>query len=110
MSDLATKHCKPCEGGVEPLGLEAARKLIADLDHWSLDPSGKEIEKLFNFRNYHETMAFVNAVAFVAHRANHHPDLSVRYDRCAVRYSTHDAGGVTANDCICAALVERMNG
>ena len=67
MSDLQTKHCKPCEGGVEPLGLDTARALLVDLDHWSIEPSGKEIVKLFNFRNYYETMAFVNAIAWVSH-------------------------------------------
>ncbi len=108
MSDLATKHCKPCEGGVEPLSLEAARKLVADLDHWTLDPSGKEIHKLFNFRNYHETMAFVNATAWISHREDHHPDLEVGYNLCRVRYSTHAIGGLSENDFICAARIDGL--
>jgi 4a-hydroxytetrahydrobiopterin dehydratase len=108
MSDLATKHCKPCEGGLEPLGLEAARKLIAKLDHWTLDPSGKEIQKLFNFRNYHETMAFVNASAWISHREDHHPDLEVGYNLCRVRYTTHAIGGLSENDFICAAKIDAL--
>ncbi len=66
------------------------------------------IEKTFAFANYHETMAFVNAVAFIAHREDHHPDLGVHYNRCTVTYSTHSAGGVTQNDLICAARVESL--
>mgnify|MGYP000060618870 CR=1 FL=1 len=61
------------------------------------------ITKTFRFDDYHETMAFVNAVAFIAHTQDHHPDLSVHYDRCEVRYSTHDVGGLSENDFICAA-------
>ncbi len=110
MSDLATKHCKPCEGGVEPLGLDAARKLIADLDHWALDPSGKEIHRLFNFRNYHETMAFVNATAWISHREDHHPDIELYYNRVKVSYWTHAIGGLSENDFICAAKIDALFG
>jgi 4a-hydroxytetrahydrobiopterin dehydratase len=110
MSDLATRRCKPCEGGVEPLTLGAARKLLEDLDHWTLDPAGKEIHKLFNFRNYHETMAFVNATAWISHREDHHPDLEVGYNLCRVRYSTHAIGGLSENDFICAAKVDGLLG
>ena len=108
MSDFATKHCKPCEGGVTPLGLDAARRMAQDLDHWSVEPSGKEISKLFNFRNYHETMAFVNALAWISHREDHHPDLEVGYNLCRVRYSTHAIGGLSENDFICAAKVDGL--
>ena len=68
----------------------------------------KRLTKTFKFANYYETMAFVNAVAYIAHRQDHHPDLSVHYNRVVVVYSTHDAGGVTLNDCICAANVEAL--
>ncbi len=66
------------------------------------------IEKTFHFADYHRTMAFVNAVATVAHAEDHHPDLAVHYDRCTVAWSTHSAHGVTLNDCICAAKVEAL--
>jgi 4a-hydroxytetrahydrobiopterin dehydratase len=70
----------------------------------------KRLAKTFKFANYYETMAFVNAIAYIAHRQDHHPDLSVHYNRVEVVYSTHDAGGVTLNDCICAAKVEALSG
>ena len=108
MSGLAGRKCKSCEGGVDPLKPAEVENLLKQLSGWSL-AEGK-IVKSYSFRNYHETMAFVNAVAYLAHRADHHPDLAVHYNRCVVRYSTHDTGGVTLNDCICAALIERMTG
>ena len=70
--------------------------------------AGDRIEKTFRFADYHQTMAFVNALAWIAHREDHHPDLAVHYNRCVVTFSTHDAGGVTLNDVICAAKAERL--
>jgi 4a-hydroxytetrahydrobiopterin dehydratase len=79
---------------------------LASLDGWAHE--GHEIRKTFTFKNYHETMAFVNASAWVSHREDHHPDLSVHYNRCVVAYSTHDAGGITLNDFICAAKLDAL--
>ena len=67
-----------------------------------------EIVKTFTFKNYHETMAFVNASAWVSHREDHHPDIGLHYNRCVVHYSTHDAGGITLNDFICAAKLDEL--
>ena len=68
----------------------------------------KVLVKTYHFLNYYETMAFVNAVAWIAHRENHHPDLEVGYKECCVRYSTHAIGGLSENDFICAAKVDRL--
>jgi 4a-hydroxytetrahydrobiopterin dehydratase len=70
--------------------------------------SGQAIRKTFRFADYYRTLAFVNALAFVAHREDHHPDLGVHYDRCVVRYSTHDVGGLSENDFVCAAKAELL--
>jgi 4a-hydroxytetrahydrobiopterin dehydratase len=77
---------------------------------WKLSGDGNDvaIEKTFTFANYHETMAFVNAVAFVAHTQDHHPDLSVHYGRCVVRFNTHDVGGISDSDFDCAAMVDAL--
>jgi 4a-hydroxytetrahydrobiopterin dehydratase len=77
---------------------------------WRLDGDGDRvaIEKTFRFANYHETLAFVNALAFIAHRQDHHPDLSVHYDRCVVRFSTHDVGGISVTDFECAAAADAL--
>lgn len=66
------------------------------------------LQKTFHFPDYHHTMAFVNAVAWVAHRADHHPDLSVHYNRCVVRYSTHDAGGISERDFTAVAALDAL--
>ncbi|MBA2672926.1 MAG: 4a-hydroxytetrahydrobiopterin dehydratase [Ramlibacter sp.] len=83
---------------------------LAAAPGWKLSGDGANaaIEKTFNFANYHETMAFVNAVAFVAHREDHHPDLSVHYNRCVVRFNTHDVGGISESDFECAARVDAL--
>ena len=95
-----------CHAGAPRLTGEELREHLSVLTGWS--SADNAIEKTFAFANYYETMAFVNALAYVAHREDHHPDLAVGYNRCRVAYSTHDAGGVTLNDCICAAKVERL--
>ncbi len=70
---------------------------------------GAAIVKTFRFADYYKTLAFVNALAYVAHAQDHHPDLSVHYDRVQVRYSTHDVGGLSENDFICAAKAEQLS-
>ncbi|MHB1429917.1 MAG: 4a-hydroxytetrahydrobiopterin dehydratase [Rhodocyclaceae bacterium] len=79
---------------------------LAALDGWTRE--GQAIVKTYRFANYHETMAFVNAGAWIAHRADHHPDLEVGYNRCVVRYSTHSAGGLTDKDFACAARLDAL--
>jgi len=104
--ELAAKRCKPCEGGTPPLGREEVERYLAPLLGWEhLDGA---IVKRFEFKNYYQTMAFVNAVAWIAHTEDHHPDLEVSYRFCRVRYSTHAVGGLSENDFICAAKVEGL--
>lgn len=66
------------------------------------------LEKTFSFANFHETMAFVNALAWVAHREDHHPDLALGYSRCTVRFNTHDVDGISISDFFCAAAVDAL--
>lgn len=83
---------------------------LSKVDGWRLAGSGEQvvIEKEYRFANYFETIAFVNAVAFIAHAADHHPDLQVSYSRCMVRLNTHDAHGVTQTDFECAARFDAL--
>ncbi len=104
--DIGSRKCRPCEGGVPALDETAAREYLATLDGWKL--AGKGIEKTWRFANHHEAIAFVNAVAWVSHRENHHPELTVGYADCRVSYWTHAVGGLTENDFICAAKVDRL--
>ncbi|SCX39438.1 4a-hydroxytetrahydrobiopterin dehydratase [Variovorax sp. EL159] len=83
---------------------------LAKLDGWKLNGDGTNvaIEKTFTFANYFETIAFVNALAFVAHTQDHHPDLSVHYNRCVVRFNTHDVGGLSVTDFDCARQADAL--
>jgi len=108
MTDLVTRHCKPCEGGTPPLTRAQAETLLAQVPGWTLSADTKTLERRFSFKNYYETMAFVNAVAFVAHREDHHPDLEVGYNACLIRFSTHSVGGLSENDFISAAKIDAM--
>jgi len=83
---------------------------LATAPGWHLTGTGADvaIEKTFSFANYHETMAFVNAVAFVAHKQDHHPDLAVHYSRCVVRFNTHEVQGLTETDFECASDVDAL--
>lgn len=104
--DLAHKKCKPCEGGVAPLKPDEIRRLLGQLDGWEC--AGGVIGKTYSFKNYYQTMAFVNATAWVSHREDHHPDLTVGYNTCRVEYSTHAIGGLSENDFICAAKIDAL--
>lgn len=108
MSGLTEKTCKPCEGGVKPLDASAAQGLLAQLKSWELSEDSKTIHQAFRFKNYYQTMAFVNAVAWIAHQEDHHPDMEVGYNRCLVNYSTHAIGGLSENDFICAAKIDAL--
>lgn len=108
MSDLVEKRCVPCEGGVAPLPPERVRTLLAQVPGWQLTEGKQEIRRDFRMDDFHQVMAFVNAIAWIAHRENHHPDLEVGYGHCLVRYSTHAVGGLSENDFICAAKVNAL--
>ena len=106
MNDLASKKCKPCEGGVAPLTQDQTRQMLRGLQGWSTE-NGR-LAKAYSFQNYYQTMAFVNALAWVSHREDHHPDLLVTYNSCRVEYLTHAIGGLSENDFICAAKCDAL--
>ena len=105
-NELMEKRCVPCEGGVPALEQTEIDRLLEGLDGW--EHSGGELAKTYQFKDYYETIAFVNAIAWVSHRENHHPDLDVAYRQCRVRYSTHAIGGLSENDFICAAKIDAL--
>ena len=105
---LAQAHCVAGRGHEHRLAEAQVRELLAQVAGWELAEGGKALVRTFSFRDYYRTMSFVNALAHMANREDHHPDLSVHYDRCVVRYSTHDAGGLTENDFICAARASTL--
>jgi len=106
---LAEQRCTPCEGGVRPLSAAEARVQLKRIDPaWALDASATAIRRSYKFKNFYRTMSFVNAVAHVANGEDHHPDLEVGYNYCHVRFTTHAIGGLSENDFICAAKVDRL--
>jgi len=106
MDDLTTRKCKPCEGGVSPLKPAEVETLLRQLKGWALEAG--MIVKTYAFKNYYQTMAFVNATAWISHREDHHPDLAIGYNTCRVAYKTHVIGGLSENDFICAAKIDAL--
>lgn len=104
--DLAKSRCKPCEGGVAPLTPDEARQLLRQLDGWTLAEG--IISKSYAFKSHYQAVAFVNAVAWISHREDHHPDIALGYNACRVAYTTHAIGGLSTNDFICAAKVDAL--
>lgn len=105
---LKELDCKPLKGREHALGDDTIGECLVQLTGWARDGNG--IARTFRFDDYHRTIAFVNAVAWIAHREDHHPDLEIGYSRCRVFYSTHDVGGLSLNDFICAAKVDALLG
>ena len=105
-SSLVRQKCAPCEGGVDPLPPAEVKTFLRGLPGWTLE--GKAITKTYRFTNYYETMAFVNAAAWVSHREDHHPDIVVGYKEARVSYITHAIDGLSTNDFICAAKLDAL--
>ena len=106
MSDLASKTCSPQYG--KALGKDDAATLLKQVTGWSLVDGDQGIRREFSFQNYYLTMAFVNAVAWIANQQDHHPDMAVGYNKAGVLFSTHSVGGLSENDFICAAKVNAL--
>ncbi len=108
LDELARSSCQPRKGSDNALTSEQIRSHLENLPGWSLADDQKGINREFRFDDFHRTMAFVNAVAWVAHVEDHHPDMKVSYPSCALYFSTHDVGGLSLNDFICAAKVDKL--
>lgn len=105
---LVQAHCIPRKGSEHKLGQARVQEMLAQIPGWEISEAGQALVCTFRFENYYKTMAFVNALAWIAHREDHHPDLGVHYDRAVVRFSTHDVGGLSENDFICAAKASAL--
>lgn len=109
MSELTSKKCVPCEGGVQPLTRTQAQDLLKQLKpEWKLAEDSKSIAAEWKFRNFFHTMSFVNALAHIANAEDHHPDVELGYGYCRIRYNTHAIGGLSENDFICAAKIDAL--
>ena len=103
---LEFKKCKPLKKGGRPAPEPLLKEYLKQTPNWKR--LNGEISRTFNFKDFYETMGFVNALAFIANRENHHPDLEVGYKTCKARYSSHEVGGLTENDFICAVKIDKL--
>lgn len=107
-AELAALHCEPRKGAEHALDAARVRELLTALPGWEVASDGKSIAKTFRFRDFHETLGFINAVGWMANREDHHPDLEAGYNHCVLHWSTHDVGGLSLNDFICAAKADAL--
>ncbi len=105
-NEMVMKACKPVPVGTQPLSGHDLDHLLGHAEGWEL--SDGNLTKSFQFEDHYQTMAFVNAVAWISHREDHHPEMVVGYSSCTIRYATHSIGGLSENDFICAAKVDHL--
>lgn len=105
MSGLLEKKCQVCEGGVPALSKSEAQKLLGDTPGWAVSEDLTYIERRHTFKGFYQTMFAVNAVAYIAQKEGHHPDMEVGYNYLNIRFTTHAIGGLSENDFICAAKI-----
>jgi len=107
-NNLAEKKCLPCEGGIPKLNPDEAKRYLKLTNNWEINSDNTQISKLFEFKGFYKTMAFVNAIAWIANQESHHPDLEVSYNKCLVKFTTHAIDGLSDNDFICAAKIDKL--
>ncbi len=106
---ISNQKCEPCEGIGTTLNADQIKQLMPQLNKaWQVTTDLKQLKRSFQFKNFYETMAFVNAIAWFANQDNHHPDLEIGYNYCHVTYMTHALQGLTHNDFICAAKIDGL--
>ena len=110
ISDLASKHCVPCEGGIPPMPEEDEDRYIIQVPNWTLDREGvHRIKRSFKFKDFKEAMRFVNEVARIAEEEAHHPNIHIFYNRVELELYTHAIKGLFENDFIMAAKIDGIN-
>jgi 4a-hydroxytetrahydrobiopterin dehydratase len=107
-STLEERACRPCEGGIDPLPPERVARLLPQVPGWTLDDGGTALSRRFEFSNFPRNIAFINALAWLANGQGHHPDFTVSAYHCTVKFTTHAIGGLSENDFICAARLNRI--
>ena len=106
--DLAQKKCVACEGDAVPMTTMEAETMLTHGKDWSLAPDAKKIAKQFKFKNFKAAMEFANKISDIAEAEGHHPDLSIGWGRVGVELSTHAIGGLSENDFILAAKIDKI--
>jgi len=108
LSELANQHCQEISKGSKSLIIPAIESNLSQLEGWDAPLDYKHIIKTFSFKNYQQTIAFVNAVTWIANREDHHPEICFGYNQCKISLTTHSAKGPTMNDMIMAAKINTL--
>jgi 4a-hydroxytetrahydrobiopterin dehydratase len=109
MTSLRDRKCQACAPGTPPLEADEAVRLLRELQGgWRIAEDGKSLRRAYGFKDFYRTMAFVNAVAWIANAEDHHPDMEVGYNYCRIEFSTHSVGGLSENDFICASKLDAL--
>jgi 4a-hydroxytetrahydrobiopterin dehydratase len=109
VSELAAAHCEGCEPGTPPLSEPEAAELAAQVPGWQRE-SNRALRREFSFPNFRDAFGFVARVALIAEAENHHPEIELGWGRTAFELTTHAASGLTRNDFILAAKIDRLAG
>jgi len=107
-NELLMMACRPLAPGTPPLSGHDLEHKLSHAEGWEIEDGS--LTKVFQFEDHYQTMAFANAVAWISHREDHHPEMTVGYNSCALRYNTHSIGGISENDFICSAKVDHLVG
>ncbi|MEZ5421181.1 MAG: 4a-hydroxytetrahydrobiopterin dehydratase [Vicinamibacterales bacterium] len=107
--DLRDRTCQPCQGGTPPLDAEACAKLMGELHgDWRLDAAARSLSRRFEFKGFAKAVQMANLAAWLGDKQGHHPDVTFGWGYCAVTYTTHEIGGLSENDFICAAKLDAL--
>lgn len=107
--NLAQKKCVPCEAGTPPLSSSKVGELLREVPNWELNEKGK-LARRFKFKDFGESLSFVNKVGNLAEKENHHPDIKIVYNRVTLELITHNIGGLSENDFVMAAKISEISG
>ena len=102
------RNCEPCRGGVSPMTAEVVRQELVELPGWLLSDDASTISRRFEFKGFAKAVEMANLAAWLGNKQGHHPDISFGWGYCEVAFTTHDSGGVTENDLICAARLSAL--
>ena len=105
---LINQHCQEIQKGSKPLIIPRVESHLAQMQGWVAPLNYFYIEKTYTFKNYHQTIAFVNAITWIAHKEDHHPEIKFGYNQCTVNLSTHSIKGISQNDVIMAAKIDQL--
>ncbi|TSC61577.1 MAG: transcriptional coactivator/pterin dehydratase [Parcubacteria group bacterium Gr01-1014_48] len=108
MDNLAQKKCIPCEGGTRPLEKDTVKKLLGQIPEWKPSDDYTRISRLFSFPTFMDAIAFVTNIATIAEKENHHPDMKISYRKVTVTLTTHALHGLSENDFIMAAKIDKL--